>query len=139
MNANDRFHAILERSRETNAYWVEKAIIECTEEMIARMEDGKISRSELARRLGKNPAFVTKLLRGDNNFTFETAVKIARALDMDFVPHLRPQGWNTRWLDFSPSKKQEPAVPLAIKKQDYAREATIEPTGAENETLALTA
>ena len=78
MNANDRFNAILERSKESNAYWVEKAIIECTEEMIARMKSGEISRSELARRMGKNPAFVTKLLRGNNNFTFETAVKIAR-------------------------------------------------------------
>lgn len=139
MKAKDRFNEILERSRETNAYWIEKAIVECTEEMIARMEAGGVSRTELARRLGKNPAFITKLLRGDNNFTFETAVKIARALEMDFVPHLRPQGWETRWLDYSPTKNQESAVPLVLKKQDYTRETTIESTGVENETLALTA
>lgn len=138
MNTSERFNAILERSRENDAYWVEKAIIECTEEMIARMEEDEISRSELARRLGKKPAFITKLLRGDNNFTFETAVRIARALNAEFVPHLRPQGWGTRWLDYSPAKKDEPAVPLSIKKQNYTREIeTTRPIGEENETFAI--
>ena len=138
MSASERFNAILERSRETEAYWVEKAIIECTEEMIERMKNAGISRTELARRLGKNPAFVTKLLRGDNNFTFETAVRIARALEMDFVPHLRPQGWSTRWLDLSPHEGESKTIPLSKIKESYSREATEELIGVENETFALT-
>jgi len=41
VNANARFHAVLERARETNAYWVEKANIDCTEEIAARMDESK--------------------------------------------------------------------------------------------------
>lgn len=139
MNSSDRFNAILERSKETATYWVEKAIIECTEDIIARMEDGDVSRSELARRLGKKPAFVTKLLRGNNNFTFETAVKIAHALDTEFVPHLRPKGWKTQWMDFSPAKPNEPTMPLTLKKREYGQEVRDETTGEDDETFALTA
>ncbi|MDZ8118184.1 helix-turn-helix transcriptional regulator [Pontiella agarivorans] len=139
MNASDRFNAIQEQARETDTYWVEKAIIECTEEMVARMEDAGLNRSELARRLGKKPAFVTKLLRGNNNFTFETAVKIARALDTEFVPHLRPKGWKTQWMDYSPPKPEESPIPLNLKKQEYGQDVSAVATGDENETFALTA
>ena len=139
MNATDRFNAFLERAKETDTYWTEKAIIEYTEEMVSQMAKQEVSRTELARRLGKNPAFVTKLLRGNNNFTFDTVVRIARALEMEFVPHMKPVGWQTRWLDCSPTKPVEKAEPLGIKKKAYAKEVPVPVTGEENETFALTA
>lgn len=136
MNASERFNAFLERSRETDAYWAEKAILEFTEKAITQMEMKNVSRSELAERLGKRPSFVTKLLRGDNNFTFDTACRIARALDMEFVPHIKPKGWQLRWFAVSPDKEESLPTPLSTKKQEYM--APIEPeTGAENETFPL--
>jgi transcriptional regulator with XRE-family HTH domain len=48
--------------------------------LIARMERLGVSRSELARRLGTSPAYVTKILRGDTNFTLSSLAKIAEAL-----------------------------------------------------------
>lgn len=139
MNATERFNKLLDQSRQSPEFWTEKAIIEYTEEIVSQMEQQGISRTELARRLGKNPAFVTKLLRGNNNFTFETVVRIARALEMEFVPHMKPVGWQTRWMDFSPSKPVENTESLGIKKKAYAKEVPVPVTGEENETFALTA
>jgi transcriptional regulator with XRE-family HTH domain len=137
MNASERFDAFLERAQGTDAYWTEKAILEYTEELIAQMELKNMSRSELAEQLGgKKPAFVTKLLRGNNNFTFDTACRLARALDMEFVPHMKPQGWQTRWMDFSPKKESAPAISFGAKKQEY--QSPIEPVaGEDNEAVAL--
>lgn len=41
------------------------------------------SRTELARKVGTSPAWITKVLRGDVNLTIETMVKLADALDFD--------------------------------------------------------
>ena len=139
MNATERFNKLLDQSKESTEFWTEKAIIEYTEEIVSQMALQNISRTELARRLGKNPAFVTKLLRGNNNFTFDTVSRIARALELEFVPHMKPVGWQTRWMDCSPAKQVEPPVPLGIEKKAYAKEVLETVTGEENETFALTA
>lgn len=69
---------------ETHAdYWVAGAILEFTESLVQEMERQGITRSELARRIGASPAYVTKILRGKANFTLETMIRLARALDAD--------------------------------------------------------
>lgn len=50
----------------------ERLILEVTEAIATLLQEQEVSRSELARRIGKSPAYVTKLLRGDNNFTLRT-------------------------------------------------------------------
>ena len=69
---------------ETHAdYWVSGAILGFTESLVREMERQGVTRSELARRIGATPAYVTKILRGKANFTLETMVRLARALDAD--------------------------------------------------------
>jgi transcriptional regulator with XRE-family HTH domain len=43
------------------------------------MEVNGVSRSELARRLGVSPAYITKVLRGNVNFTLDSMVRLVRA------------------------------------------------------------
>ena len=43
----------------------------------------------LARRMKVSRPYVTKLLSGDVNITFGTAMRLAQALQMDFFPDLR--------------------------------------------------
>ena len=47
----------------------ERVLMEATEEMCLLMEQQGISKSELAKRMGVSPAYITKVLRGANNFT----------------------------------------------------------------------
>lgn len=59
----------------------ERLIVEVTEAIAALLKEQNVSRSELARRIGTSPAFVTKLLRGDNNFTLRTLSDVFFALN----------------------------------------------------------
>jgi transcriptional regulator with XRE-family HTH domain len=68
-------------------YWVAGTILEFTESLVREMERQGVTRSELARRIGATPAYVTKILRGKANFTLETMVRLARALGADL--HIR--------------------------------------------------
>ena len=89
MNPNtESFASLLEDARSNDAYFEERAILEFTEQVVAKMHERKISKKELAERMNVSPAFVTKFLSGDNNFTFCLVVKVARALDMEFHPML---------------------------------------------------
>ncbi|MDY7093439.1 MAG: helix-turn-helix transcriptional regulator [Acidobacteriota bacterium] len=72
-------------------YWAAGVVQDFTEAIFQRMESEGVSRSELARRLETSPAYITKILRGDGNFTIATMVRLARALDMELKIELQPQ------------------------------------------------
>lgn len=75
------FRRLFTEAQQEHSYWVEGAILEFTEDMVHQMKEKRVSRSELARRIGASPAYVSKILRGSTNFTLDTMVKISRALD----------------------------------------------------------
>jgi transcriptional regulator with XRE-family HTH domain len=77
------FSELFERAEEHEDYWLAGAILEFTEAIVREMERQGISRTDLARRLGTTPAYVTKILRGKVNFTLATMMRLARALDSE--------------------------------------------------------
>jgi len=77
------FPELFQQAEGHEDYWVAGAILEFTEDVVQEMERQGITRTELARRLGATPAYVTKLLRGKVNFTLATMVRLARALDAE--------------------------------------------------------
>ena len=81
---HEEIQAALRAARETHEYRAEGASIEFTNAMLRRMRQLDVSRSQLAARIGVNPAYISKILRGDTNFSLETMVKIANALDSEF-------------------------------------------------------
>ena len=68
---------------------VEESVIYAVEEFIADsqyciqkvMNEKKVSRSELARRLGCSPANITQMLSEDSNLRLDTVAKIFYALE----------------------------------------------------------
>ena len=72
-------------------YWLAGLVHDFTENLFVRMEEKSVSRAELARRLGTSAAYVTKILRGNANFTLSTMLKLARALDCDLQVLLLPR------------------------------------------------
>jgi transcriptional regulator with XRE-family HTH domain len=96
---HEQIQAALSQARETHEYRAEGASIEFTNALVTRMREVGVSRSELARKIRANPAYISKILRGETNFTLDTMVKIATALDSDFRCHLQPSGAKSQWLD----------------------------------------
>lgn len=60
--------------------------------ILLRMKQLGVNQTELAKRMKVSKPYVTKVLRQDVNFSFRTAAKLARALEMDFFPELREKG-----------------------------------------------
>lgn len=56
-----------------------------------RMKELGLNKSALARRMNVSRAYVSKVLSGDVNFSFATAIRFAHALQMDFIPMLTPR------------------------------------------------
>ena len=56
---------------------------------IRRMKQLGLNQTDLAKRLKVSRPYITKLLSGDVNITFGSAMRLARALEMDFMPELR--------------------------------------------------
>jgi len=58
--------------------------------VLLRMKELGLNNSSLARRMNVSRVYVGKVLHGDVNITFGTALKFAKALQMDFIPTLTP-------------------------------------------------
>jgi antitoxin component HigA of HigAB toxin-antitoxin module len=73
------FKELLNEAKEQDTYWIGSAILDFTEGLYKMMEANGVSRSDLARRLGVSPAYITKVLRGNVNFTIDSMVRLVRA------------------------------------------------------------
>lgn len=58
--------------------------------IIRRMKELGLSQTALAKRMHVSRPYITKLLQTDVNISFRTATKLAKALEMDFMPVLKP-------------------------------------------------
>jgi transcriptional regulator with XRE-family HTH domain len=83
MNKSPTFKGLFDSVRNTIPYKVEGLIIELTEQIAARLKVLGLSRSAFAERLGTSPAYASKLLSGGTNFTLESLVKVAEALNSE--------------------------------------------------------
>ena len=95
-----RQYAELVRELESSPeYWAEVAIGDFTEEICRLLEERKLSRADLARGLGTSQAYITKILRGQANFTLASMAKLAFALGSQVRIHLAPTGSYSVWKD----------------------------------------
>ena len=62
-------------------YWAQAAMRFFVRDLGQRMHDQEISRADLARKIDSSTAYVTKVMRGDVNFTLETMTKLALAVN----------------------------------------------------------
>ncbi|HKH45141.1 MAG TPA: helix-turn-helix transcriptional regulator [Thermoanaerobaculia bacterium] len=103
----ERYRKGLEKARSSVDYWVDGPITEFAEDIWRLMEEQKVSRAELARRLGTSRAYVTKLLGGNANFTLQTMTKVAMALGSTIHVHVADQKAVTRWIDELPTEEAD--------------------------------
>ena len=103
------FEELYRVARQKDAYWVADAIYSFTEELNRIAELEGVSRAELARRLGTSAAYVTKVFRGDANFTVESMVRLARVVGARLHVHLALEGHQVRWFDLPRVERKLPA------------------------------
>lgn len=84
------FAALFEAAERHDEYWTERAIIEFTEGLSRWMESKKISQADLAAAMGVSQPYISKVLKGNVNFTLATMTKLAHALGAEVHIHLAP-------------------------------------------------
>jgi transcriptional regulator with XRE-family HTH domain len=93
MTSAEKLAKALEQAERSVEYWRDIAVTDFTRDLHARMNELGVSQGELARRMGTSRPYVTKLLDG-GNFTLQTMVKLAMALDA--VVRIRLEGKEER-------------------------------------------
>src|SRR6266496_1883485 len=115
---HEKIQAALTAARNTHEYRAEGASIEFTNTMLTRMRQVGVSRGKLAAKIGVSPAYISKILRGDTNFSLETMVKIANALESEFRCHLQPVGAKAQWVDVYSKRIQKKSFqPTGISRK----------------------
>jgi len=122
----ERYRRFFERARASPEYWHEGAVMEFIMDLGRFMEEQKVSRAELARRIGTSRAYITKLLGGNANFTLMTMVKLAMALGGAVHVHISDQRAYTTWRDEPRSKPPSSAKPIAPSVKIGRRKAKLE-------------
>src|SRR6266404_5150656 len=82
----NKFQGLVRDIKGSEVYDKEVARGDISDQIHALMERQNVKPSELARRLGKSRAYITKLLQGNANFTIDSLVQIARALGCRYTP-----------------------------------------------------
>src|SRR5882672_2297342 len=84
------FQEILNQVKSSESYDKEVLRGEISDQIACLMEEQEITKAELARRLHKSRAYVTKILQGNANFTLDTLVQLARVLGCKYMPVFVP-------------------------------------------------
>jgi transcriptional regulator with XRE-family HTH domain len=90
------FKELFDQAKRQDTYWVASLILDFTEGLHKIMEVNGVSRSELARRLGVSPAYITKVLRGNVNFTLDSMVRLVRAAGGEVSLQVAPKAQKKR-------------------------------------------
>ncbi len=114
--AEKTFSSLLARARERDSYWTARAVHEFIEDIFKLMEQKGVTAAELARRMDSSPAYVTRMLRGNTNFTIESMVRIAKALDSKLSLHVDCNEDQFHWCDIVDNN---PVRRPKEKKQNY--------------------
>lgn len=104
------FREVFAEAQSRVDFWEEDAVLSFTDDLCLAMDRAGTSRAELARKLGTSQAYITKVLRGDANFTLRTMARLAFALDSQLRFHLAPRESRTIWFDefvFQPAGEYE--------------------------------
>jgi len=135
----DSFEQFFERAEQRPGYWIELAKLDFTREILGRMKQLGVTKSQLAAKLEAQPALVTRLLSGKNNFELATMVRIARALDCEFRSHLQPNGTQAMWIDFLHAEPERAAVQAWNPEEFKTKKVKFDRQILNDESLPVTA
>ena len=124
------FDELYKERKQKDAYWVADAIYSFTEELNRLAAIEGISRAELARRLGTSAAYISKVFRGDVNFTVESMVRLARAVGARVHIHLAPDPPTTNFQDIEKASGKKASPPRGAGKPSRRRKQGVLEKGA---------
>lgn len=121
MNIRERIERLTRVARQGHRYKVERAILKFTEQIAERMRQKGISPKELAEKINVEPPYVSKIMRGTSNFTFDSVIKLCSALDAEFCFHVRPIEVVAHWIEYTSMKLHVFTPPTRIQSLEHGK------------------
>lgn len=116
------YRKLLQDAKKSVTYKIEKAKLDFVVAMNSLIAEKEITKRVIADRLGCTAPNVSQLLRGDGNFTLETMVKLADAVDGDIHIHIARRDSKVRWVEALASRRLE-QTPICAQVTVDTREA----------------
>ena len=73
---------LIQDARSRDDYWIEDTVLQFTMQLHEQMQKQGISKTELASQIGASQPYITRILKGRDNLTIATMVKLARAVGL---------------------------------------------------------
>ncbi len=86
-----RFKELILKNQNTLEFKLEELLYDITESLYRRMEELGINQHKLATQLGVSDAYISRVLKGHENISLKTLVKIAMALELDLKIDFQPK------------------------------------------------
>jgi transcriptional regulator with XRE-family HTH domain len=113
---------------------VKKLLI--VERLLERMKALGLSRTHLAAKMGVSSARVTTMMDGTNNFTIETLMRAADAVDADFEMTIVPKDHKVRWITYRDKDVHASFVPACSPVEKADTRFAMEKPGKDDEAHA---
>lgn len=98
-----------------NVFWTEKNILDFITKLSHLMGKRGVSKKELAERLETSQAYITKVFRGNANFTMASMTKFVQALDAKLDIQIVPKEEKVeRWFKALKNDQQVESDPMKI-------------------------
>ncbi len=91
--------SLFESVKTKDTYWTSKAILEFTSDLYQLMKQRGETKADMARSLKTSQAYITKVFKGDVNFTIDSMVRLTRALGGKVHIHVVTDDIDTRQSD----------------------------------------
>jgi len=102
---------LYQKAQKDPSYWTAKVTHSFAISLNNMMAEKNVTKTDLANKVGVSKAYITKVLRGEANFTVETMVKFAMALGC-VIEDIHFLNSHTDGTMFSPQKSSS----IALKK-----------------------
>jgi transcriptional regulator with XRE-family HTH domain len=131
--SSERLAELVHRLEQSEIYDLEGAKFDISEHIFSVMERQRVSKAKLAKLLGKSRPYVTKILQGNANFTLESLVRIARALEckLDLSNVLVPVRQEVAQFDWALAERTNAYPPNQRRECEYIR--LVNPPNADKE------
>jgi transcriptional regulator with XRE-family HTH domain len=108
--STNKYAAMFKRLRSRDGYWKSYLITSFTNDLGRILKQSGISYAALARKLNVSPPYISKALRGGENFSVETMVKLASAADAVVHIHIARKGVAVRWTELPAESEDAPVT-----------------------------
>lgn len=124
--------SLFESVKTKDTYWTSKAILEFTSDLYQLMKQRGNTKADVARSLKTSQAYITKVFKGDVNFTIDSMVRLTRALGGKVHIHVVADNVDVRWFDVIKGEKKT----AASWKQNEFEKITSEGSNDVKEPIA---